>query len=186
MNQRVVLTKTLLKNSLITMLQTQSIYQISIRELCERAGINRSTFYKYYGNQFDLLNEMEKDLLINIEKTLVSVEEYDKNVLEQIITYLEKDIDFIRLLLNYNVDPEFPKDLMSMAPIHQIIKSQLVDLPESEQDYYYRFLLFGCYEIVRTWINKEERESPKTIAELILKIIPDQPSAKPKKSKARS
>ena len=103
-------------------------FLITIRELCERAGINRSTFYKYYGNQFDLLNEMEKD------------------------------IDFIRLLLNSNVDPEFPKDLMSMAPIHRIIKSQMVDLPESEQDYYYRFLLFGCYEIVRTWINKEERE----------------------------
>lgn len=172
MNQRVVLTKKLLKSSLIEMLQTQSIYRISIRELCENAGINRSTFYKYYGNQFDLLNEMEEDLLINIEETLASVEGYDQNVLEQIISYLEKDIDFIRLLLNSNVDPEFPKNLMSMAPIQRIIKNQMVDLPEAEQDYYYRFLLFGCYEIVRTWINKEDRESPKAIAELILKFIP--------------
>ena len=172
MNQRVVLTKKLLKSSLIEMLQTQSIYRISIRELCENAGINRSTFYKYYGNQIDLLNEMEEDLLINIEETLASVEGYDQNVLEQIIIYLEKDIDFIRLLLNSNVDPEFPKNLMSMAPIQRIIKNQMVDLPEAEQDYYYRFLLFGCYEIVRTWINKEDRESPKAIAELILKFIP--------------
>lgn len=172
MNQRVVLTKKLLKSSLIEMLQTQSIYRISIRELCENAGINRSTFYKYYGNQFDLLNEMEEDLLINIEETLASVEGYDQNVLEQIISYLEKDIDFIRLLLNSNVDPEFPKNLMSMAPIQRIIKTQMTDLPEAEQDYYYRFLLFGCYEIVRTWINKEDRESPKAIAELILKFIP--------------
>ena len=172
MNQRVVLTKKLLKSSLIEMLQTQSIYRISIRELCENAGINRSTFYKYYGNQFDLLNEMEEDLLINIEETLASVEGYDQNVLEQIISYLEKDIDFIRLLLNSNVDPEFPKNLMSMAPIQRIIKNQMTDLPEAEQDYYYRFLLFGCYEIVRTWINKEDRESPKAIAELILKFIP--------------
>ena len=172
MNQRVVLTKKLLKSSLIEMLQTQSIYRISIRELCENAGINRSTFYKYYGNQIDLLNEMEEDLLINIEETLASVEGYDQNVLEQIISYLEKDIDFIRLLLNSNVDPEFPKNLMSMAPIQRIIKNQMTDLPEAEQDYYYRFLLFGCYEIVRTWINKEDRESPKAIAELILKFIP--------------
>ena len=172
MNQRVVLTKKLLKSSLIEMLQTQSIYRISIRELCENAGINRSTFYKYYGNQFDLLNEMEEDLLINIEETLTSVEGYNQNVLEQIISYLEKDIDFIRLLLNSNVDPEFPKNLMSMAPIQQKKKNQMTDLPEAEQDYYYRFLLFGCYEIVRTWINKEDRESPKAIAELILKFIP--------------
>ena len=171
MNQRIVLTKTLLKNSLITLLQTQSIYRISIRELCETAGINRSTFYKYYGNQFDLLNEMEQDLLINIEEALRNEKGYDKNVLENILVYLEGNIDFIRLLLNSNVDPEFPKSLMSMAPIQRILKSQMTGLPEVEQDYYNRFLLFGCYEIVRTWINKEDRESPTWIAELMLKCI---------------
>lgn len=66
MNQRNILTKKLLKNSLTNMLQTQNIYQISIRELCENAGINRSISYKYYGSQFDLLSEMKQDLLVSI------------------------------------------------------------------------------------------------------------------------
>ena len=46
-NQRVMLTRRLIKESLTGLLAEESIHKISIRALCERAGINRSTFYKY-------------------------------------------------------------------------------------------------------------------------------------------
>ncbi len=171
MNQRIMLTKKLLKNSLTTMLQTQNIYQISIRELCENAEINRSTFYKYYGSQFDLLAEMENDLLVNIENVLSSRNDYSKNAIEQILIYLENDIEFVRLLINSNVDPEFPKKLFSLPPILRMLNEFMVNLPEDEYEYFYRFLLFGAYETVRTWANKENREKPEWLAALLFKMI---------------
>ena len=166
-----MLTKKLLKNSLINMLQTQSIYHISIRELCENAGINRSTFYKYYGTQLDLLSEMEQDLLVSIEGVLASQNDYSKNAIEQILIYLENDIDFVRLLLNSNVDPEFPKKLFSLPPILRMLNELMANIPEEESDYYYRFLLFGAYETVRTWVNKEDREKTEWLAALLYRMI---------------
>ncbi len=171
MNQRIMLTKKLLKNSLTNMLQTQNIYQISIRELCENAGINRSTFYKYYGSQFDLLSEMEQDLLVSIEEVLVSQNDYSKNTIEQILIYLKNDIEFVRLLINSNVDPEFPKKLFSLPPIQRMLNELMATLPEKEYEYCYRFLLFGAYEIVRTWVNKENREKPEWLAALLFRMI---------------
>ena len=58
-NRRVTMTKQLLKDALVSLLEKNDIYNISIRELCEVADVNRSTFYKYYGSQFDLLADME-------------------------------------------------------------------------------------------------------------------------------
>lgn len=171
MNQRIMLTKKLLKNSLTEMLKKQNIYQISIRELCENAGINRSTFYKYYGSQFDLLSEMEQDLFLDIERMLEEQNDYSRNGIEQILTYVEANIEFIRLLINSNVDPEFPKKLFSLSPIQNMINELVDDLPENEFDYFNRFLLFGAYEIIRTWINKENRESVKWLAALLYKFI---------------
>ena len=171
MNQRIMLTKKLLKTSLTNMLQTQNIYQISIRELCENAGINRSTFYKYYGSQFDLLSEMEQDLLVSIEEVLTAQDNYSKNAIEQILIYLENDIEFIRLLINSNVDPEFPKKLFSLPPIQRMLSELMASIPEEEFDYYHRFLLFGAYEIVRTWVNKENREKPEWLAALLFRMI---------------
>ena len=171
MNQRIALTKKLLKHSLIELLQTQSIYQISIRELCQNAEINRSTFYKYYGSQFDLLAEMEADLLENIEHTL-SVHEGDtENVIEQIIVYLERDIDFVRLLFNSNVDPDFPKKLFSLKSLYASSNAAASFRSEKEYEYYSCFILHGTYEIVHKWINKENREPPAWVASLIFKLI---------------
>ena len=60
-NQRVRLSKRLIKESLTRLLQTESIHKVSIRTLCEEAGVNRSTFYKYYGSQYDVLEELEAE-----------------------------------------------------------------------------------------------------------------------------
>ena len=171
MNQRIALTKKLLKNSLIEMLLTQNIYEISIRELCLNAGINRSTFYKYYGSQFDLLSEMEQDLLLSIETALVSQTGYSENGIEQIIVYLERDIDFVRLLLNSNVDPDFPEKLFSLEPVRRMISSLKIDMTREEYEYYYCFILHGAYEMVHKWINKEDREPPSWLASLIFQFI---------------
>ena len=177
MNQRIMLTKKLLKTSLTDMLQTQNIYQISIRELCQNAGINRSTFYKYYGSQFDLLSEMEQDLLTSIEDVLAAQQDYSKNAIEQILIYLEHDIEFVRLLINSNVDPEFPKKLFSLSPIQRMLSELMADLPNDLNEYLYRFLLFGAYEIVRTWINKDDRQSPEWLAALLFRLIEEKMKA---------
>lgn len=67
-NQRVMLTKRLLKESLLSLLKEKRIEKISISELCKEAGINRSTFYKHYDTQYDLLYELETDLAEDLHK----------------------------------------------------------------------------------------------------------------------
>ena len=48
LDRRVEMTKRLLKKSLIELLKNESIEKISIRNLCQNADVNRSTFYKHY------------------------------------------------------------------------------------------------------------------------------------------
>lgn len=101
-------------------------------------------------SQFDLLSEMEQDLLVNVENMISLQKDYSRNAIEQILIYLEQDFDFIRLPINSNVDPEFPKKLFSLPPIQRMLNELIADLPEDESGYFHRFLLFGAYEIIRT------------------------------------
>ena len=55
-NQRITLTKRLLQEALLLMLRDESINKISVRDLCEKAGINRTTFYNHYSCLFLILN----------------------------------------------------------------------------------------------------------------------------------
>ncbi len=63
-NQRTRLSKILLKNALMDLLgEKGSVTKISVRELCERAELNRSTFYAHYSEPKELLEEVENELL---------------------------------------------------------------------------------------------------------------------------
>lgn len=171
-NQRVKLTKKLLKDSLTEILKTKNIYKVSIRELCEKAGINRSTFYKYYGNQFDLLAEMEDDMLALSIKALSTPTNDGFQSLCEICRYLEENLELGRLLINNNVDPQFPEKFFSLPPVQQEINHVLgTGYSKTEYEYLSCFLTHGSYQIIRMWINKENRETPEEMAALILNQI---------------
>lgn len=167
-DRRILMTKRMLKDSLIEMLKEKDIYHISIRELCERANVNRTTFYNHYENQFALLDEMEKDLLNSIEETIENVAESNGIFFVKLLDFIEDNIKFVRLLFNANVDPDFPKKLFSLAIVIKAMEKGMKNLPKNELEYVNRFMLSGVYEMIHFWLNKEERESPEEMAKIIM------------------
>ena len=142
-DRRISMTKRMLKDTLTEMLTEKDIYHISIRELCERADVNRTTFYKHYGNQFDLLDDMESDLLHLIEKTIAEDKKHSANTIEQLLIFIEKDIEFVSLLLNSNVDPEFPQKLFSLAIVESSVEDMVANVEKKEYEYIYIASCFG-------------------------------------------
>ena len=59
MNRKIQMTKRCIREALFECLKEKDINKITISSLCEKADINRSTFYKYYGSQYDVIKEME-------------------------------------------------------------------------------------------------------------------------------
>lgn len=176
-NQRVRLTKKLLQDSLISLLQKESIHKISIKQICDKAQINRSTFYKYYGSQYDLLEEMEKDILDRINSYLEpgtdSTTLYDPQRLTKAIEFINENIDLCRLLLNNNVDPKFPEKLvLSLQSTPHLAGNQLSGkYSDAEFSYIFDFAIGGGFYYIKSWINKENRESPEEIAKLLSDIV---------------
>lgn len=167
-NQRIMLTKRLLKDSLIALLKEKDIYQISISELCTSAGINRTTFYRYYGSQFDLLREMESDALDRIADMLIHRGPSATQMLASILSYLEENIDLFRLLINNNVDPEFPRRLFRLEPIRDTLSSALYPkYSENDLEYVSAFTTYGSFHLLRKWLNKVDREPPEKVAHLV-------------------
>lgn len=73
-NQRIALTKERIHGALTLLLKNQDIRKISIRELCDIAGINRTTFYNHYGSQYDVLAEIRDWYLRDIAEAIESAE----------------------------------------------------------------------------------------------------------------
>lgn len=52
-------------SALVSLLESKEFSEISITDICQKAGVNRSTFYAHYDNTYDLLKEAHQNLINN-------------------------------------------------------------------------------------------------------------------------
>lgn len=182
-NQRIMLTRRLVKESLVRLLATQGIRQVSIRELCEQAGINRSTFYKHYGSQYDVLAEMEDEVIARISENLVEYQpSSDLDKLEAICSFAATNIEMVRMLTSNNVDPSFPGRLFGLPLIRSLIEQKLGEAYGEEHRLYISELLVnGCYSMLLRWLERENRMPARDFAHLLREMTGRivQPTAHP-------
>lgn len=64
-----------MKAALMELLETQKFLDITVSDVCNKAGIHRSTFYKHYNNTVELAADLEHSLMIDFaqnNETLVN------------------------------------------------------------------------------------------------------------------
>ena len=118
-NQRIRLTKRLIKESLFDLLQTNTISDISVTHLAKNAGINRSTFYVHYHDQYEVLEELGYDFVHKIAN--VTQSEQNLTLADQVAEtsrYFKDNIEQTRFLMaNFQADspviPSFLSPLFS-------------------------------------------------------------------------
>lgn len=174
-NQRIRLTKALLTEALLKMLQEQPIHTISIRDLCERAGINRTTFYHHYGSQYDLLYDITGRFLTQIAEQLAAADSDNRDsVLERVtlvFQYLEDNLELSRLLLNSSVDPCFADKLFALPKISDLLDASLRDCCDPQQrQAVISFAIYGSYHLLKEWINQDRRLPAEAEAGTVLDL----------------
>lgn len=73
-DRRIIRTKRLIKQAFIELLMEKELSQITVKELAEKADVNRKTFYAYYANIEGILNAIEDEI---IEKVLSELYKFD-------------------------------------------------------------------------------------------------------------
>lgn len=173
-DRRVQMSKVFLKQALISLLKEKRISQITVKELCELADVNRSTFYAHYTDIYSLLNEMENDIMTELTRALQS---YVDNA-EDPMMMTEKLIEFIGLkheecevLLSAHSGLSFEKKIKRVARKFLLFDSEsFLATDERLFDYISAYIISGSIEVVKTWLKNDRDKTPKEIAQLITEL----------------
>ena len=65
-------TKKRIVDSFVTLYQEKDIAQITVRKKKKKAGINRSTFYTYYADVYELRTQQQKEIVNEVYETVLS------------------------------------------------------------------------------------------------------------------
>lgn len=173
-NQRTRLSKMLFKNALMDLLKEKgSINKVSVRELCDRAELNRSTFYAHYQGPNDLLIEIETELLDATEEHLKKIgAENEIGAHKYILSFLQyirqNDKPFRALLID-STDPEFRSRFMQQSII-QFVENLRIVLPKELEQYIFSYILNGSTGIIIQWIRSDYAADENEIVNLLFSI----------------
>lgn len=171
-NQRVRLTKQLLKNSLLELSKTKSLNKISVSELCKEAGINRSTFYVHYGSQYDVLSNIEDDLiavLINSLRQTNTPLSIDEQI-EVLHDCLKEHAAVSKFIFSYNdSNSTFARKLFCVL-FDELPTKALLNYEDEEQRLLTTFFINGIYYVIRQWVTEDFNMSAREIGKLGEKI----------------
>ena len=175
-DHRVKYTKFIIKESFITLLEVKDISKITIKEICEIASINRATFYNHYQDQFDLMKQIQLELLENIgnylslDETSSLVEIPFSNV-ERIFEYIKDNARICKILLGESGDLNFQKQVFKLAYERNIIDFTLFsNLSKEDAEYLYSFTITGAVGVIQKWLEEDLKKSPIEMAELVFKL----------------
>lgn len=173
-NQRTRLSKILLKNALMDLLSEKgSVTKISVRELCERADLNRSTFYAHYSEPKELLEEVEAALLDATREHLQRIgAENDVGAHRYLLSFLiyikENDKPFRTLLIDAG-DPEFRSKFMQQSII-QFVENLNISFPKDQEQYIYSYILNGSTGVIIQWMRSDYSIDENALVDLLFFI----------------
>lgn len=70
---RILKTQERLQNGLLELLKTKELKAITVKEICDQAGISRNAFYQHYGYKEDLYDQMVAQATERIREALLPV-----------------------------------------------------------------------------------------------------------------
>jgi len=110
---RVAVTKRMIQEALIRLLENKPIDKIKVNELCEESGINRATFYRHYETLQDILREIEADVICTMPQPRQKPRNLDEArlYLEQVCSYIYDHVGIMQVLLTNRTDEEMMQSM---------------------------------------------------------------------------
>ncbi|MBE6645804.1 MAG: TetR/AcrR family transcriptional regulator [Ruminococcaceae bacterium] len=173
--------------ALITLLEKKDFEYITIKEICDAAGVNRSTFYLHYENTSDLLKETTRYIL---DKHFAYYSADTKGITEHFVNCELRNLVFItsKYLVPYL---SFIKDnqrifkvsikqfnSLSMDDVYGKMFEHIFNpilerfrVPEKERAYVMKFYLTGIYAIVMEWLDKSCSDDMEAVIKVIVDCV---------------
>lgn len=174
LDARVRYTKMMIRNSFIKLLEDKAFHEITLKEVCELAGINRSTFYKYYSDIFDWREQIEKECLERAREVIDQIDSTDlRTILIHILSEIQKDIDLYRVLFSKRNDLHILEQYlaMSLEKTESVLKEQVLNMSDIQARWASHYGGYGCMGVIQCWIGDGLRQPPEEVADYIVNIL---------------
>ncbi len=172
-DRRIAKTKKAIYRAFAQLLSEKNINDITIKDIADRADINRKTFYNYYDGIYELTDEIENKIIDSFEKV---IREHNVNELlhnpnkmfDELVKIIDSDLDFYQHLISLESNSNLVSKLfISLKSRAKEVISEYSVLDEATLDIVLDFVISGMFTVFQRWFNSSKEHSLDDMAKIV-------------------
>ena len=169
---RVRYTRMIIEQCFLELLKEKPVSKITVTELCDRAMINRATFYKHYESVPQLLEKLEEALFDQILEMFHDHAQNMETMLMDMMHYTKREWERFMALGSENGDPNLMMKTFTICyeKAYPIVEHNMPGLTEPQRQMVYQFMSQGAGGILTWWIKDGMKEDPQAVVTMIMKL----------------
>lgn len=146
----------------IDMLQSKELNQISVSDICKRAGLNRTTFYANYADIYALADSIREKLESNLAvlyKEEIS-QGFNRHDYQKLFRHISENSIFYKTYFKLGYDDNYKIMTYDVGLAEQRFQNRHIE-------YHMAFFKAGITKIIKIWLQNGCKESPEDMADII-------------------
>lgn len=182
-DRRIVRTKRLIRDALTELMEEKGFEGITVRDLTQKADINRGTFYLHYRDKYDLLEQSEAEIINEIKNLTNKINPLDAlkftgqgepfPFIINLFEYLHENSSFMKVVLGPNGDAAFQVKMKEFIKntFQQTIASKI-----KEEDmlvpleFLISYVSSAHLGVIQHWLESGMKKSPRDMAMILSRI----------------
>lgn len=157
-----------LQSALAELLAENAYERLSVALLCRTAGISRSTFYEYYEDLENLLDEIEDEFLSHIPFWDCRDRERDvQGAMLDYVNYARENVEMLEILTKCRrfTDPLAEQALIEARRFNH---RRLIEGTEAEESLLVAYTVAGSISLIQEWLFRNPDYPPEKIAKILI------------------
>lgn len=178
-DHRTRVTRMLLRKAFTSLLEKKPISSITIKELCELAGVNRGTFYAHYTDLYDLLSQIEEEMTEDFAQALELHFPKDGSqptplaLTTGVFECLKENSDLCIVTLGDYGDKNFALRLLNLGREKTLsyYAEYFQGASPKKLEFFYAFISSGCIGLLQKWLSEGMLTPAGEMASMAQQII---------------
>lgn len=180
LDPRVIRTRKLLSDSLMSLIVERDYENITIRDITDHATLNHATFYLHYGNKSELLNDTLDTMFEEVAKAVPALAEdrlddvnIPMHISIQLFRHFGENANFYRVILGSEGITGFNtrlREYLAKTIYHRFSSLRANKAQAESLQFAAEYIASAYVGIIVWWLDNNQHLSPETLAQQFIAV----------------
>lgn len=177
-NNSQIRTKRDITNAFLELLKSRTFQSITINDICEKAMVHRSTFYRYYKDKYDLLEHVTSIIAQNFYQHATLNRDSNRSFFEDLLDYVEDNRHIFLNITIKNSSNNIYNELINLGSKILLENAKMMEDPISKKIRHFEHAKLACdfyssgfINLLKNWIENEYQISKDEITNMFTLLL---------------